>query len=216
MPDLAGGRRRAGMRVLIGCEYSGRMRRAFQARGNEAWSCDLLPAEDGCTARHHVGDVVEFSRASAWDLCIFHPPCTDLAVSGARWWASKGTDAAARARALVLDLWNVGCPRVAIENPIGRLSTLWRKPNQIVQPWWFGDGECKATCWWTRGLPRLVPTQIVDGRGQSVHREPPGPDRWKNRSRTFEGMARACAEQWGHTTQTQTQKQMELNLDTET
>lgn len=120
----------------------------------------------------------------------------------------------ARARAFVDELWHVGCPRVAIENPIGRLSTMWRKPDQIVQPWMFGDPECKATCWWLRGLPLLVPTQMVDGRGQSVHMEPPGPDRWKNRSRTFEGMARACAEQWGNATQIQ--KQMELNLDTKT
>lgn len=115
-----------------------------------------------------------------------------------------------RARAFVLGLWAVDCQRVAIENPIGRLSTMWRKPDQIVQPWWFGDGECKATCWWTRGLPLLVADNVVAGRGQSVHRAPPGPERWKERSRTFEGMARACAEQWGGTNNQP--KQMELKL----
>lgn len=185
------------MRVLIGCEYSGRMRRAFAARGHEAWSCDLLPAEDGETARHHVGDVVAFSRASQWDLCIFHPPCTDLASSGARWWAAKGAGARDAALYFVAALWAVDCPRLALENPIGRLSTLWRPPTQIVQPWWFGDGECKSTCWWLRGLPPLVADRPVEGRGQSVHRAPQSTERWKLRSRTFEGMARACAEQWG-------------------
>jgi hypothetical protein len=183
------------MRVLIGCEFSGTVRRAFRARGHEAWSCDLLPAEDG--GPHLHGDVLEALQLGCWDLAILHPPCTHLCVSGARWFKHKAQQQA-DAIAFVEACWRAPVPRVALENPIGILparSTLG-PATQIVQPWQFGTGERKATCLWLRGLPRLVPTEIVPGRDPRVHRAAPGPDRWKVRSRTVPGIAEAMAAQW--------------------
>ena len=182
------------MRVLVACEFSGVVRRAFRARGHDAISCDLLPAEDG-SAHHFVGDVLPH-LGKVWDLVIAHPPCTDLAVSGARWWKDKPAEQLRAAEEFFMRF--VDCaPRWAIENPIGRMSSVYRKPNQIIQPWQFGHGETKATCLWLNGLAKLKPTDIVDGREARVHRMPPGPDRWKERSRTFAGIAAAMAEQWG-------------------
>ena len=182
------------MRVLIGCEFSGVVRSAFRARGHEAWSCDLLPAED--ESDFHLQCDVRDVLDAGWDLAIFHPPCTHLAVSGARWFAAKQAEQA-EALAFVVDLLAAPIPRIALENPISIISSRVRKPDQIVQPWQFGHGETKATCLWLHQLPPLQPTKIVDGRTARVHREPPSSERWKNRSRTYPGLAQAMAIQWG-------------------
>ena len=183
------------MRVLVACEFSGVVRRAFRAQGHDAWSCDLLPAEDGDP--HHIhGNVHRVLWDQSWDMMIAFPPCTHLAVSGARWFKDKRAEQWEAIR-FFNELVNAGIPQTAIENPIGIMSTRYRKPDQIIQPWQFGHGETKATCLWLRNLPPLVPTNVVDGRYARVHREPPGPDRWKNRSRTYQGIADAMAAQWG-------------------
>ena len=179
-------------RVLVACEYSGRVRDAFLAAGCDAWSCDLLPSE---TPGPHVpGDITDL-LTDEWDLLIAHPPCTHLAVSGARWFAEKRSEQAAALNFVRL-LLSANVPRIALENPISIISSHIRKPDQIVQPWQFGHGETKATCLWLKGLPPLTPTDIVDGREAKVHRMPPGPDRWKDRSRTYSGIATAMAAQW--------------------
>ena len=182
------------MRVLVACEFSGVVRRAFRARGHDAWSCDLLPAEDGAT-EHFQGDVRDVLHLR-WDLMIAHPPCTHLAVSGARWFKEKQQEQA-EALDFVRLLLSAPIPRIALENPVSVISSHIRKPDQIIQPWMFGHGETKATCLWLKSLPPLTPTQIVDGRAARVHRMPPGPNRWKERSRTFAGIAEAMADQWG-------------------
>ena len=183
------------MRVLIACEYSGRVRLAFRARGHDAWSCDLLPAEDG--GRHIQGDVLPLLH-DGWELMIAHPPCTHLAVSGARWFAEKRASGEQQeAIDFFLALARAPIPRIAIENPVCIMSSVWREPDQVIQPWQFGHGETKATCLWLKGLPPLVPTKIVSGRHPRVHLMPPSEDRWKERSRTYEGVAQAMAEQWG-------------------
>lgn len=182
------------MRVLIGCEFSGVVRRAFRARGHDAWSCDLLPTEDG-SPYHIQGDLLGVI-GQGWDLAIFHPPCTHLAVSGARWFAEKRAEQAA-ALQFVRALMSCEIPRWALENPVSIISSKIRKPDQIIQPWQFGHGETKATCLWLRWLPKLIPTQIVEGRVARVHLASPGPERWKERSRTLEGIAAAMADQWG-------------------
>ena len=184
------------MRVLIACEFSGTMRRAFRAHGHDAWSCDLLPAEDG--SPHHIqGDAILTANSwHGWDLMIAHPPCTHLAVSGARWFKEKRQEQE-EALAFVQALMDAPIERIAIENPISVISSRIRKPDQIIQPWQFGHGEIKATCWWLKNLPKLVPTNIVEGREARVHKMSPGPDRWKERSRTLDGIAAACAMQWG-------------------
>lgn len=182
------------MRVLIGCEYSGRVRSAFRNRGHDAWSIDLLESEDD--SLHHLqGDVLEILHYD-WDLLIAHPPCTHLAVSGSRWFKYKEREQA-EALAFVQALMDAPIPKIAIENPISVISTRIRKPNQIIQPWQYGHGETKATCLWLKGLPNLTPTNIVEGREAKVHRMPPGPNRWKERSRTYQGIADAMAVQWG-------------------
>ena len=185
------------MKVLVACEYSGRVREAFRARGHEAWSCDLLESEDN-SPWHRQADAIEFAynTANEWDLMIAHPPCTHLAVSGARWFKDKRSEQADALR-FVGKLMEAPIQRIAIENPISIISTHFRKPDQIIQPWQFGHGETKATCLWLKGLPKLTPTNIVGGREARVHRMPPGPDRWKDRSRTYQGIADAMAEQWG-------------------
>lgn len=187
------------MRVLVACEYSGRVREAFRAKGHDAWSCDLLPSEDA-SPFHIQGDYFD-TVAHGWDLAIGHPPCTDLCNSGSRWWAKKRADGSQQ-RSIDLFLDMVGmftrhAGKWAIENPIGIMSTRYRKPDQIIQPWQFGHGETKATCLWLKNLPALVPSNIVSGREQRVFRMAPGPNRWKERSRTFAGIAEAMADQWG-------------------
>ena len=189
----------APMRVLVACEFSGIVRDAFRQRGHDAWSCDLIQTEAD-EKWHLVGDAVDCVYHppfdEPWDMLIAHPPCTHLAVSGARWFKDKTSEQAA-ALAFVRDLMAAPVARIAIENPVSIISSQIRKPDQIVQPWQFGHGETKATCLWLKNLPRLQPTRIVEGRHARVHREPPGPERWKNRSRTYQGIADAMAEQWG-------------------
>lgn len=181
------------MRVLIACEFSGVVRNAFRKRGHEAVSCDLLDAEDG-SEWHYKMDVSKVLDGG-WDLMIAHPPCTHLAVSGARWFKEKQTQQA-EALEFVRRLLDAPIPRIALENPISIISSRIRKPDQIIQPWQHGHGEVKATCLWLKNLPKLIPTKIVDGRQPRVHYASPGPDRWKERSRTLQGIADAMAEQW--------------------
>lgn len=183
------------MRVLIACEYSGRVRDAFLARGHDAMSCDLLPSE--AEGPHHMGDVTELLHMG-WDLMIAHPPCTHLAVSGSRWFKDKVKEQA-EALVFVQALMDAPIPKIAIENPVSVISSRIRKPDQIIQPWQFGHGETKATCLWLKGLPKLTPTNVVEGREARVHRMPPSPTRWKERSRTYTGIAEAMASQWGAT-----------------
>jgi hypothetical protein len=180
------------MRILIACEYSGTVRDAFAALGHDAWSCDLLPTE---RPGQHIQDNVLSHLQNGWDLMIAHPPCTHLAVSGARWFKDKLPEQA-EALSFVRRLLDAPIPRIALENPISIISSRIRKPHQIIQPWQFGHGETKATCLWLKNLPKLTPTNIVEGREARVHKMPPGPDRWKERSRTFTGIATAMATQW--------------------
>ena len=182
------------MRVLVACEYSGRVRDAFRARGHDAMSCDLLPTE--VPGPHYQGDVRDV-LCDGWDLMIAHPPCTHLAVSGARHFFRKEREQA-EALDFVRLLLAAPIPRIALENPVSIISSRIRKPDQVIQPWQFGHGETKATCLWLRGLPLLTPTNGVEGRENRVHRMPPGPDRWKERSRTFQGVADAKAAQWSN------------------
>jgi len=181
------------MRVLVACEFSGIVRDAFAAKGHDAWSCDLLPTER--PGKHTQGNVLGILN-DGWDLMIAHPPCTHLAVSGARWFKDKQIEQE-KALEFVRLLLAAPIDRIALENPVAVISTRIRKPDQIIQPWMFGHGETKATCLWLKNLPTLVPTGIVSGRTGRIHREPPSPDRWKNRSRTFIGIAEAMANQWG-------------------
>lgn len=181
------------MRVLIACEFSGTVRDAFRARGHDAWSCDLEPAE----GHHFRRDVCEL-LGMGWEMMIAHPPCTDLSVSGARWFKEKRADGRQqKAVEFFMALVNAPIPRIAIENPIGIMSRLYRKPDQIMQPWQFGHGETKATCLWLKGLPSLKPTSVVEGREARIHRMPPSADRGRLRSITYPGIATAMAEQWG-------------------
>jgi hypothetical protein len=181
------------MRVLVACEFSGLVREAFTALGHDAMSCDFLPTE--IPGAHYQGDVRDI-LSQGWEIMIAHPPCTYLAVSGARWFAKRKTEQEA-ALAFVRLLLNAPIERIALENPISIISSHIRKPDQIIQPWMFGHGEVKATCLWLKHLPPLKPTHIVEGRYARVHRESPGPDRWKNRSRILPGIAEAMAIQWG-------------------
>lgn len=181
------------MRVLVACEFSGIVRDSFRAKGHDAWSCDLLDTE---RPGPHFKDDVLRHLADGWDLMVAHPPCTHLAVSGARWFKDKRAEQE-EALAFVMALMAAPVSRWCIENPISVISTRIRKPDQIIQPWMFGHGETKATCLWLKGLSPLVATEIVPGRIGRVHREPPSPGRWKNRSRTYQGIAEAMADQWG-------------------
>ena len=228
------------MKVLIACEFSGVVRDAFRKRGHDAWSCDLLPCESKVEGGYHLeGDVrwwltPEAIREWGWELMIAHPPCTHLAVSGARWFKNKQLEQA-EALEFVRMLLAADIPHIALENPVSIISSHVRKPDQVIQPWQFGHGETKATCLWLKGLPKLVPTDVVvpefalrvDGsehrsakgkrdsptryltgrirvlsgvqkeQWERIHRVPPGPDRWKIRSRTYQGIADAMADQWG-------------------
>lgn len=182
------------MKILVACEFSQVVTKAFRDRGHEAYSCDLLPTE-GNPEWHFQGDVFEVID-KGWDLMIAHPPCTHLAVSGARWFKDKKQEQGV-ALNFVRRLMNAPIDKICIENPISIISTRIRKPDQIIQPWMFGHGETKATCLWLKNLPKLEPTNIVKGREQNIWKTPPGPDRWKIRSRTFQGIAEAMADQWG-------------------
>ena len=183
------------MKVLVACEYSGRVRDAFIKLGHDAMSCDLLPTES--EGPHYMGSVFDLDL-SKFDLMIAHPPCTHLAVSGARHFARKRESGEQQeAIEFFMRLANAPIEKIAIENPVCIMSSHWRKPNQIIQPWQFGHGETKATCLWVKGLPNLQPTNIVEGREARIHKMPPSPDRWKERSRTYQGVADAMADQWG-------------------
>jgi hypothetical protein len=203
------------MKVLVACEYSGTVRDAFIARGHDAMSCDLLPTD--APGPHYQGNVFDIIN-DGWDLMIAHPPCTYLTVSGNKWLKDQPSrksgvlvgeqrrKARVEALAFVYGLWKSIIPMVCIENPIGVLSSLFRKPDQVIQPWMFGHGETKATCFWLRGLPLLQPTHRDNdlfckpepmGRLQRLHLLPPSADRWKIRSKTYQGIADAMAEQWG-------------------
>ena len=183
------------MRVLVACEYSGVVRDAFISQGHDAMSCDLLPTDR--PGPHFQGDV-RLLLALQWDLLIAHPPCTHLAVSGARHFAAKKASGVQdEALDFVRTLLDAPIPRIALENPVSIISSRIRKPDQVVQPWQHGHGETKATCLWLKGLPPLRPTNVVDGREARVHRMPPSADRWKLRSTTYAGIARAMADQWG-------------------
>lgn len=182
------------MRVLIGCEFSGKVRDAFIRNGHDAVSCDLLDTES--PGPHLRCDIFEALAAARWDMLIAFPPCTHLASSGARWFYRKAAEQAAAIK-FATDLWECGIGKVAIENPVGVLSSRMCKPTQIIQPWMFGHGETKATCLWLKGLPKLQPARVVSGREHRIHRMPPSKDRWRERSRTFAGIADAMATQWG-------------------
>ena len=182
------------MKILVACEYSQIVTRAFRALGHEAYSCDILPTE-GNPEWHIQGDAL--GHLYGWDMMIAFPPCTHLAVSGARWFPAKIADGRQQAAIdFFMKLANVDIPKIAIENPIGIMSTVWRKPDQIIQPWQFGHGETKATCLWLKNLPKLQPTDIVNGRAARIHHMSPGPNRAKERARTYPGIAKAMSDQW--------------------
>jgi len=183
------------MKVLVACEYSGVVRDAFLSRGHDAMSCDLLPTES--PGPHHQGSVLDILD-EGWDLMIAHPPCTHLAVSGARWFPGKRVEQE-EALAFVRTLLDAPIPRIALENPVSIISTRIRKPDQYIQPWMFGHGEVKKTGFWLKELPPLEPTDIVEGREARVHKLGPSEDRWKLRSTTLPGIAAAMADQWGGT-----------------
>lgn len=183
------------MKILVACEESQTVTKAFRALGHEAYSCDIQDCSGGHPEWHlkcSVFDVI----GNGWDMMIAHPPCMHLAVSGARWFKDKKNEQA-DALEFVRQLMDAPIERICIENPISIISSKIRKPDQIIQPWMFGHGETKATCLWLKGLPKLNPTNIVEGREQRIWKLPPGPERAKLRSKTYEGIAKAMAEQWG-------------------
>jgi site-specific DNA-cytosine methylase len=181
------------MKVLVACEFSGVVREAFAKKGHDAWSCDLLPTD--IPGQHIEADVTE-ALSDSWDLIIAHPPCTHLAVSGARWFKDKQEEQK-EAIKFFMTLVEAKADKICVENPISIMSTRYRKPDQIIQPWMFGHGETKSTCLWLKGVPLLIPTSIVEGREARIHKLPPSKDRWKLRSITYQGIADAMANQWG-------------------
>ena len=183
------------MRVLVACEYSGRVRDAFRSHGHDAYSCDLLPCE--ADPAYHYQAPVEDLLSHGWDLMIAHPPCTHLAVSGSRHFHRKQQQQA-EALNFVRLLMDAPIPRYCIENPVSVISSAIRQPDQIIQPWQYGHGEVKTTCLWLHNLPKLKPTNCVDGREERIYLLPPSPERWKERSRTFQGIANAMGDQWGN------------------
>ena len=194
------------MRVLVACEYSGRVRNAFRALGHDAWSCDILESEDN--SQYHYQQDVTPLLGLGWDLMVCHPPCTHLSVSGAAHFPAKIADGRQQAALdFVQLLMDAPIPKICLENPISIISSKIRQPDQIIQPWQFGHGEVKSTCFWLKGLNPLIPTHRENGdffleeapkeRTPRVHFMPPSPDRWKERSRTFQGVANAMADQWG-------------------
>lgn len=187
------------MKILVGCEESQTVCKAFRELGHEAYSCDLIPCSGYYPEYHLQMDVFKAIKMKKWDLGIFFPPCTDLASSGARWFKEKQQNGQQRKSIeFFLRLTETDIKHWAIENPIGIMSSWFRKPNQIIQPWMFGHGEMKGTCLWLHNLPKLKPTNIVEGRDQKVWRMPPGPERAKLRSKTFPGIASAMASQWSN------------------
>ena len=201
------------MNVLVACEESQRVCTAFREKGHNAFSCDIEPCSGGHPEWHIMQDVIplldgrcsfrtmdgiEHSIDGKWDLIVAFPPCTHLAVSGARYFEQKRKDGRQQQGIdFFMEFTKANCEKIAIENPIGIMSTHYRKPDQIIQPWMFGHGETKATCLWMKNLPKLEPTNIVDGREQRIWKMPPGTERAKERSKTFPGIAQAMAEQWG-------------------
>lgn len=201
------------MRVLVGCEFSGIVANAFRGRGHEAYSCDLLPTEGN--QDWHIQDDVVNHLDDGWDMAIFHPPCTYLTNAGVRHLynhvvSRTGKHAAVYGFARWIEMRKAGeffrqlleadIPRICVENPIPHkyaVAEIGRKYDQLIQPWQFGHPETKATCLWLKNLPKLIPTNIVEGREARIHKMPPSPDRGKNRSRTFSGIATAFASQWG-------------------
>jgi len=182
------------MKILVACEESQVVCKSFRARGHKAYSCDILPCSGGHPEWHFNADVFDVIN-DGWDMMIAFPPCTHLCVSGARWFKNKVKEQGDAIKFFAnLAGWSI--PKIAVENPIGIMSRLYRKPDQIIQPWQFGHGETKATCLWLTGLPLLKPTNIVPGRVARIHRMAPGPERSKLRSKTFPGIAEAMATQW--------------------
>ena len=182
------------MKVLVACEFSGAVRDAFSLRGHDAWSCDVVPCEKG--RYRHIQDDVMRILGAGWDMMIAHPPCTHLAVSGARWFKDKQVERW-EAIQFFMGLALSPIPRICMEQPVSIMSTVYRKPDQYIQPWQFGHGETKKTCLWFKNLAPLVPTSIVAGREARIHKMAPNPNRAKDRSRTYHGIAEAMAEQWG-------------------
>ena len=180
------------MKVLVACEFSGIVREAFTRKEHDARSCDLLSSDK--PGLHYQGDVRDILN-DGWDLMIAHPPCTHLAVSGARWFKEKQKEQK-EALDFVRLLLDAPIDKIALENPISVISTRIRKPDQIIQPWMFGHGETKATCLWLKNLPKLQPTKIVEGRENRIHKMPPSKNRGKLRSITYQGIADAMANQW--------------------
>ncbi len=181
--------------ILIVCERSGKVREALRKKGIDAWSCDLMPSDDN--SKYHIqGDAIKVLNSRKWFAVIAFVPCTHLAVSGARWFKYKRFEQFQSIR-FFMRVWHHDCKFMCIENPIGIMSTKFRKPDQIIQPWQFGHGEVKATCLWLRGFPKLEPTEIVEGREARVHRMSPGTERGYKRSITYDGIANAMADQWG-------------------
>jgi len=186
------------MKVLIACEESQVVCNAFRAKGHEAYSCDILPTRGEHPEWHMQHDALWHLYDRWVDLMVVFPPCDHIAVSGARWFKEKRADGRQqKAIDFFMAFAHCGIMKVAIENPVGIMSTLYRKPDQIIQPWQFGHGETKATCLWLKGLPKLIPTNIVPGRENRIHKMPPSPNRGKERSRTYQGIAEAMADQWG-------------------
>lgn len=200
------------MKILVACEESQAVTIELRRLGHEAYSCDIIPCSGGHPEWHIMQNVLpllngncsfktmdgtEHSIETRWDMIIAFPPCTHLAVSGAKWFAAKRADGRQQAAIdFFMQFANADCSKIAIENPVGIMSTVWKKPDQIIQPWQFGHGETKKTCLWLKGLPPLIPTEIVEGREQRIWKMPPSEDRAKNRAKTFPGIARAMAEQW--------------------
>jgi len=185
------------MKVLVACEESQAVTIAFRNKGHEAYSCDIQDESGGHPEWHLKGDVAELLN-KCWDLIIAFPPCTDLCVSGARWFKEKIADGRQQNSIdFFMMFTNLDCPKICIENPVGIMSNIYRKPDQIIQPWMFGHGETKSTCLWLKGLPLLKPTNIVSGRDANIHKMAPGPERSKLRSKTFPGIAKSMADQWG-------------------
>ena len=184
------------MKILVACEESQAVTIELRRIGHEAYSCDIEPCSGGHPEWHLQVDALELLKMK-WDMILAFPPCTHLAVSGARYFEQKRKDGRQQAAIdFFMRFANADCPKIAIENPVGIMSSVWRKPDQIIQPWQFGHGETKKTCLWLKGIPLLVPTNIVDGREQRIWKMPPSEDRAKNRAKTFPGIARAMAEQW--------------------
>lgn len=184
------------MRILVACEESQTVTGAFREKNHEAYSCDILDTSGEHPEWHIKDDVLK--HLNNWDMIIAFPPCTDLAVSGARWFEGKRKNGEQQKSIdFFMAIINANCPKIAVENPIGIMSSLYRKPNQIIQPWQFGHGETKATCLWLKNLPKLIPTNIVAGRQSRIHKMAPSPERSRLRSKTYTGIAQAMAQQWG-------------------